>query len=114
MPLAAIRSPVRAPINHGLTGPPSAGVAITVNPGGGGLPPPWVAQDVGNVGAAGSTSESSGTFTLKGAGADIYGTADAFQFVWQPLSGDGQIVARIVSIQNVNAWAKAGVMIGRV
>src|SRR5205823_5621229 len=52
-----------------------------------------------------------GTFTVAGAGADIWGTADAFQYVYQPLTGDGQIVARVASQQNTNAWAKAGVMI---
>ena len=29
----------------------------------------------------------------------------------QPLSGNGEIVARVTSIQNTNAYAKAGVMI---
>jgi len=28
-----------------------------------------------------------------------------------PLAGDGSITARVASIQNVNAWTKAGVMI---
>ena len=31
---------------------------------------------------------------------------------YQPLSGDGQIVARVATVQNTNAWVKAGVMIG--
>jgi regulation of enolase protein 1 (concanavalin A-like superfamily) len=31
--------------------------------------------------------------------------------VYQPLSGDGEIVARVASVQNVAAWVKAGVMI---
>ncbi|PYV36665.1 MAG: hypothetical protein DMG06_30250, partial [Acidobacteria bacterium] len=37
--------------------------------------------------------------------------ADEFQYVYQPLSGDGQIVARVATQQNTDAWAKAGVMI---
>jgi hypothetical protein len=77
-----------------------------------GLPSQWQAQDIGSVGAAGSaTSTSAGAFTVSGSGADIWNTADAFQFVYQPLTGDGQIVARVASIQNTNSWAKAGVMI---
>ncbi len=74
--------------------------------GGSGLPPPWVAQDIGTVGAAGSAAAASGTFTVKGAGADIYGTADAFQFVWQPLSRRRADCRHVVSIQNTNAWSK--------
>ena len=46
-----------------------------------------------------------------GAGADVWGTADAFHYAYRTLDGDGTIVARVASIQNVNAWTKAGVMI---
>lgn len=74
-------------------------------------PSPWTAQDVGSVGVAGSTTYSSGTFTVKGSGADIWGSADAFQFARQPLTGDGTIVARVASVENVQAWTKAGVMV---
>lgn len=75
------------------------------------LPLPWRAQDIGSVGAAGRSSYANGIFTISGAGADIWGTADAFRFTYQPLSGDGAVVARVASVQNVNAWTKAGVMI---
>jgi regulation of enolase protein 1 (concanavalin A-like superfamily) len=75
-----------------------------------GLPGPWQAQDVGSVGQSGSSSYSSGVFTVKGAGSDIWGTADAFQFAHQSVNGDGQIVARLASLQNTSANAKAGVM----
>jgi phospholipase D-like protein len=76
-----------------------------------GLPSPWVSQDVGSVGVAGSASFSNGTFTIAGAGADIWGNADSFRYTSQPISGDGQIVARVVGIQNTNTFAKAGVML---
>ena len=36
--------------------------------GGGSLPSPWLNQDVGTTYATGSTTYSSGTFTLNGAG----------------------------------------------
>ena len=74
------------------------------------LPSPLQSKDVGAVGIAGSASFNSGQFTIKGAGGDIWGTADAFQFVHQPMSGDGQIVARVLSLQNTDANAKAGLM----
>jgi hypothetical protein len=75
------------------------------------LPSPWVNQDIGSVGSAGSASYSNGVFTANGSGADIWGTADAFQYVYQPLTGNGEIVAQVTAIQNTNTWAKAGVMI---
>ncbi|PYV44646.1 MAG: hypothetical protein DMG06_05675, partial [Acidobacteria bacterium] len=89
----------------------SSPVNVTVNAGGGSLPPPWADLDLGAVGAAGSASSAGGTFTVSGSGADIWNTADAFHYVYQPLTGDGQIVARVASLQNTDAWAKVGVMI---
>ena len=74
------------------------------------LPSPWATRDIGAVGVGGSASYASGKFTVKGAGS-VSGTADAFRFVYRPLSGDGTIIARVASVQNVQAWVKAGVMI---
>jgi hypothetical protein len=76
----------------------------------GALPAPWTAQDIGRVGVSGSGTLATGTFTVKGAGLDIWGTADAFQYVSQPLTGDGEIIARVMTLQNTNANAKAGIM----
>jgi glucose/arabinose dehydrogenase len=75
------------------------------------LPAPWQAQSVGAVGVTGSASLVNGTFTLKGSGADINGTNDAFFYTAQKLSGDGEIKARVVSVQNTAPGAKAGVML---
>ena len=75
------------------------------------LPPPWADADIGAVGATGSASYASGTFTVNGAGADIWNSADAFHYVYEPLSGDGSLVARVATVQNVASWTKAGVMI---
>ena len=65
---------------------------------------------IGAVGVTGSYTLSNGSFTVKGSGADIWGTADGFEFVSQVLTGDGSITARVVSQTNTNDWAKAGVM----
>jgi hypothetical protein len=75
------------------------------------LPNTWLDQDIGSVGLVGSASYSSGTFTVNGSGAGIYGTADAFHFVYQPLTGDGTIVARVASLQGGVGYVSAGVMI---
>ena len=76
-----------------------------------GLPSGWYSTDIGAVAIGGSATATSGTFTLQGSGADIWGTADAFRFVYQPLSGDGSVVARVSSLTNTDSWTKAGVMI---
>jgi hypothetical protein len=78
----------------------------------GSLPAPWTYEDdIGSVGVAGSASYDNGVFTINGSGADIGGTNDAFHYVHQRLTTtDGEIVARVASIQNTNADAKAGIM----
>ena len=87
-------------------------VVITVNaPTQSSLPPGWQTMDVGSVGIPGSATATNGTFTVQGAGADIWGSADAFRFAYYQLPGDGSIVARVATVQNVNVWTKAGVMI---
>lgn len=74
------------------------------------LPGGWSTADVGAVGAQGSANYAGGAFTVMGAGADIWSTADAFRFVYTTLTGDGTIVARVASEQYVSNWTKAGVM----
>ena len=73
----------------------------------------FVAGPIGDTGVAGSVqfSGADGKFTVKGSGADIWAQADACQFVWQPVAGDCEIVARVISIQSVNQWTKIGLMI---
>jgi hypothetical protein len=75
------------------------------------LPPPWVSVDVGAVGPAGSATHTNGTFTVRGGGADVWGTTDAFHYAYRPLSGDGSIVARVASLSGSQSWVKVGVMI---
>jgi len=69
-------------------------------------------QDVGNVSLAGSsTPDVAGLYTVSGSGRDIWGTADAFHFVYCSLTGDGQIVVHVDTQTDTDPWAKAGVMI---
>ncbi|HET7720261.1 MAG TPA: Ig-like domain-containing protein, partial [Acidimicrobiales bacterium] len=75
------------------------------------LPAPWDHQDIGAVGAAGGASASGGLFTVKAAGADIWGAADELHYVFQPLGANTQVTARVTGVQNTNAWSKAGVML---
>ncbi|MCB0246619.1 MAG: DUF1349 domain-containing protein, partial [Anaerolineae bacterium] len=74
-------------------------------------PSPWVSQDIGSVAIAGSSTLSSGVHTVTGSGADIWGTADGFRFVYLPLTGNGTVTARVTSQTKPDVWSKAGVMI---
>ena len=60
--------------------------------------PCWQTKDIGTVGLAGTYSESAGTHTVRGAGADMYGTADAFRFAYQTITGDVTITARVTGL----------------
>jgi uncharacterized repeat protein (TIGR03806 family) len=79
-------------------------------------PPPssvtLTGADIGAVGAAGSfTTAGTGAFTVRGSGADVWGTSDEFFFAHSVLNGDGEITARLASVTATNAWTKAGVML---
>jgi hypothetical protein len=85
---------------------PSLTVSVTVNAS------IFAAEsDIGPVSLAGSSSLANGIYTVTGAGADIGGTSDSFHYVYQTLSGDGQIVVRVTGVQNTSSLAKAGIMI---
>jgi hypothetical protein len=71
------------------------------------------AQDVGAPTITGYTNYSAGVYTVAGAGSDIWSSTDQFQFVYEQLTGDCSIEARVVSLQNTNSGghSKAGIMI---
>jgi hypothetical protein len=52
-----------------------------------------------------------GTYTMTAAGVDIWNAADEFHYAFKTLAGAGSIEAQVLSVQNTNGWAKAGVMI---
>lgn len=70
-------------------------------------------QDVGSPANAGSTNYSAGIYTVAGSGSDIWSSSDQFQFVYEQMTGDGTIEARVVSLQNTQSagHSKAGIMI---
>lgn len=77
----------------------------------GALPATQSHADIGNPAVKGSATYSQGLYTIKGAGADIYNTSDQFHYVYQAVSGDVTVVARVRSLQFIDGWSKAGVMI---
>lgn len=76
-----------------------------------GEPRPWQSIDIGKVSATGMSSYANGVFTIAASGADIWGTSDEFHYTYWPLNGNGEIISKVASISNSNAWAKAGLMI---
>ncbi|PCE62621.1 PKD domain-containing protein [Sediminicola luteus] len=92
----------------------SIGITVTGSGGAGcsGVPVPWGVTDVGSVGVSGSScyDPETGRFELEGSGSDIWGLQDSFHYVYQELSGDGEMIVRVVSMDNTHGWAKAGIM----
>jgi regulation of enolase protein 1 (concanavalin A-like superfamily) len=76
------------------------------------FPSDWASTQIGNprLPDSGIFLQDSGIWTVSGNGADIAGTADQFHFVAQYFPGDGSLTARVLSLQNTDPWAKAGVM----
>jgi hypothetical protein len=70
----------------------------------------------GGIGAtvsalAGSATAASTTITMRGAGGDIWGTADEFHFYYQQITGDFDVVVHSTGIESTDEWAKAGLMV---
>ncbi len=66
----------------------------------------------GNPASVGSFAEApAGTYTITASGTDIWGESDEFHYAYKTLAGIGSMVAKVQSVDNTNAWAKAGVMI---
>jgi hypothetical protein len=89
----------------------SATVDVVVTPPPIALAAPWATQDIGATGLAGTAWMEDGRVIVEGAGIDIWNTSDEFRYVYQPLAGDGEIVARVAAVEAISTWTKAGVMI---
>ncbi len=93
-----------------VTDAAAASVNATLNISVLGLPLPWLAVDIGTGALPGSTFFNAGAFTQTGSGV-LGGTSSRFRFAYQTISGDGQITARITSLQNTGSSSRVGVMI---
>jgi hypothetical protein len=66
----------------------------------------------GDPSTPGSATFSNGTYTLTASGSDIWDPSDRFQYAYESLTGNGEIIARLISPENApDYWTKAGVMI---
>lgn len=73
------------------------------------LPPPWMSKDLQPDALPGASSLSNSVFRISGAGV-VNGTRDSARFVYQTLSGDGEISACIVSTLPTGRAGSVGVM----
>lgn len=91
----------------------SNSVTLVVNAisGGGTLPAGWTDKDIGAVGNAGSAAWTNGVFTIKGSGADIWGTNDEFNYAFMSATNNFTITAQVTVLNSANAWSKSGVMV---
>ncbi len=107
IPVGATSGPLLVTVAPNMNDSNAVRFTVTSQP----LPVSWLDQDVGSTGLAGSAGYANGTFTVAGAGqGTFFNSSDGFHFVYQPLSGDGTVVARVVSLQGSSA-AQAGIMI---
>src|SRR6185436_9934991 len=90
--------------------PANAPADAAAPPPAGGPPAPWLDRDIGMVARAGDTAATPTAFTVTAGGGDVGGTADSFHFLYQPLAGDGEIVARVGALNGAEPASKAGVM----
>ena len=74
-----------------------------------GVPATWASSDIGDVGVSGSATYD-GSWTVSGAGADVWGASDAFHFAWREVVGNFEFVAWVRSVEHVHVWTKAGLM----
>lgn len=74
------------------------------------LPTPWIAADVGGPSLTGSTTYGNDTFTVNGGGMGVAGRSDQFHFVYQQVTGDTMIVARIDGLTAADPESKVGLM----
>jgi len=78
------------------------------------LPTGWTSAGIGNPAVAGSAryDQATQTWTIQGDGTGLRGTADQFHYVYKTLNGDGELAARVVSLDPpLSNWSMAGVMI---
>ena len=68
-------------------------------------------QDVGGPTIEGSTEVSGNEITIIGAGNDIWGNSDQFQFYYTTLIGDFDVSVQVEELEGTHQWAKAELMI---
>lgn len=85
--------------------------AVAPKPDSGGpLPVLWSSEDVGSVREPGGAEFKGGSFFVRGMGTNVLADGDSFHFVCKRTTGQSEIVARVLHVQNTDPWAQAGLM----
>jgi hypothetical protein len=73
----------------------------------------WLARDLGTVVLSGHTAvdPATGIFTMESAGADIWNEQDSCHAALRRITGDFDLVGRVLGIEQSHEYAKAGLMI---
>lgn len=73
------------------------------------VPAPLLSVDIGTpAGGSATYAADTKTFSVVGAGSDLFGAADAFHFVYQPLIGNGSVTVRVAANNANDPHALAG------
>jgi hypothetical protein len=115
--LATMELAVNQPLRTALTEPkppplplstpqPLPTTAPSGNP-----PEGFTAVDIGDAMPGGNETSPDGVLTVYASGANIFSANDSFRFISRPADSTNQtLVARVLSLLNSHAYAKAGVM----
>ncbi len=77
------------------------------------IPAPWLSLDIGTVATqSGASALNGSTFKVISGGANIGGSADAFRFTYQQLTGNGAITARVDTLEATGGTSGTGPEIG--
>lgn len=72
---------------------------------------PWLSSDIGDVSKPGVIACNSNSMAIQVSGSDIWNNADGFYFIYQLISGNGEINAKVESLEGPHDWTKSGLMI---
>ncbi len=75
------------------------------------LPVPWNGIDIGSPTQTGGSQAENGTFTVTAGGAGLSGGSDQFHYVYQSVTGDFALIARVTFSPGSNDAAEAGLMV---
>lgn len=76
-----------------------------------GLPSGWNGTAIGAPDLTGAVRFDGGRWVVQGAGHNIWGSADQFQFASVAADGDVLLEARVDDLTRTHGWAKAGLMV---
>ncbi len=100
---------VAAVNSAGVVGPLSPQATVTTVTTS--LPAPWANSEIGITSLAGSSYYANGVFTLSSAGNNIWNQVSEFQYAYTPIIGPFTATAEVLTQQDTNATALAGLLV---